>query len=110
VFDNTLLLVKTRSSLTSDDAKSAPVLFRLDPCGKFSLRGSELRALRLANAGDRDNDSEGPTARQTAKITTWVDAADDPTSAADKPVLEFHCALFPQDATLHAELIRVYDA
>jgi len=39
-----------------------------------------------------------------------VDAADDLTAAADKPVLEFHCTLFPQDATLYAELVRVYDA
>jgi hypothetical protein len=110
VFDNTLVLAKTRSSLTSDDTKSAPVLFRLGPCGKFAHRGMELRALRLANTGDRDHNTEGPSARQLAKITTWVDAADDLTSAADKPVLEFHCALFPQDATSCAELVRVYDS
>jgi hypothetical protein len=110
VFDNALVLVKTRSSLTSDDTKSAPVLFRLDPHGKFSRRGTELRALRLANVGDRDNGAEGPSARQLQKITTWVDGVSDLTSAADKPVLEFHCTLFPQDATLCAELVRVYDA
>ena len=60
MFDNTLVLVKTRSSLTSDDAKSAPVLFRLDPHGKFAQRGVELRALRLANTGDRDHDADVP--------------------------------------------------
>jgi hypothetical protein len=103
VFDSTLVLVKTRSSLASDDAKSAPVLFRLDPRGKLSLRGIELRALRLANTGDRGHGTEGPSARQLAKITAWVDAAGDLTSRDDKPVLELHCALFPKDATSCAE-------
>ena len=53
VFEHTKTLVKTRSSMSSaEETQSAPVLFRMDPYGKFAAKGTELRALRASHADD----------------------------------------------------------
>jgi hypothetical protein len=109
--DATGQMVKKRNTLNADASEIAPTIFRMDPLGIVAARGAELRVIRAANPRDADHDDDGPTTRQSNRITAMIaNPAITEVTAAVVPPLELHCSMTANEVATYAELVRVYDA
>ena len=107
--DDSLTMVKKRTTLHADGSDAAPSMFRMDSLGVIATHGTDLRNIRGAHVNDADHEDDGPTARQTARIDTLIGDGGVPEVTADnRTTLELHCALTTADVAMYHELVRVY--